>query len=858
MTQPITFGLLPLGTIPTLTLLNAIIDGVGDSEDGAVRDYCAKGLAEFFKWALKQSSNKQIKTVTSVGSLLRRIYSLLRDPSPFKRYGAAATIGYLYRDMRLYPDVVDLYVLRFSFLLPFSLSLSLSLSLSHLHMSNHASRSLHRYAMELIHHLILSLRVEGRSTKLENFPSVTLMTTKALKNVLNMFSTNQSTSTNRQKAKELAKILAKTNEDRGSYTNGGIELVTWLYRQCAVPETEARRAAMKSFQEVTKSIPGIDGKQWLNAHVGKVFGISEISLRNGPPSASKIDDDVSIESWSMWFRNLYASIDLHHWLIQNYDLNEKLYETLYSSTTTTISTKKRSRAGDDVSNSTSLIVSKSCLLGSLQALFDRSSSRFESSEYSSSSSISIAKREQISTLYIYTLRGAMDFVNQLSKSKNPLLSQIASSLLSSPSLQITTFVSALAPVELLPCRHSKSFISNHADLDRFTGACRRTLSIIPVDAKQCLKNLIDSRETLQLKSSIPSSVRGYQTLQAAGWMDRVKLVSITTLTRELEKIPAPCSPIQSEAANKLLNLALSLGWCRASKDEATSRSFLDCLLDCTEFDDENNPSKIKCLGSRFYYHFRGSFVDILSSSRDVFQVAMKRATSAMFETKTVKHISDVVFALLIRASRCRDLVPCAETSLQRLCVKWLPSTNQSRPDISKWSELTCLLRDMIVISKKKTSFMSHSSVVLNVVVSLLRNEIVSIEIKTELLEILERIMLALNKDMKKKNETVFMNTLKNIISQYFPMTSYSLQDSSEEARNYEKILQAILHIMQRTAHLDIFDLVCETTLVENVHRHEDMIVSALESLCKRIAKMSTEYAIQFWHHCFRKLIRCEV
>ena len=86
------------GTTPTLTLLNAITDGVGNSSDGAVRDYCARALAEFFKWSLKQSTQKQIRIshAVTVGSLIRRIYSLMRDPSPFKRYGAAATIVYLY------------------------------------------------------------------------------------------------------------------------------------------------------------------------------------------------------------------------------------------------------------------------------------------------------------------------------------------------------------------------------------------------------------------------------------------------------------------------------------------------------------------------------------------------------------------------------------------------------------------------------------------------------------------------------------------------------------------------------------------------------------------------------------------
>jgi len=63
--------------------------------------------------------------------------------------------------------------------------------------------------------------------------------------------------------------------------------------------------------------------------------------------------------------------------------------------------------------------------------------------------------------------------------------------------------------------------------------------------------------------------------------------------------------------------------------------------------------------------------------------------------------------------------------------------------------------------------------------------------------------------------------------------------------------------MQRTGRVDVFDLVCETTLNESEHRHENMITLALESLCDTIAKAKKDNAIEFWHNCFRRVMQCK-
>jgi len=383
--------------------------------------------------------------------------------------------------------------------------------------------------------------------------------------------------------------------------------------------------------------------------------------------------------------------------------------------------------------------------------------------------------------------------------------QIVSKIVSSENFLRTMFISTLSPHLLLPCRHATYFLSNHAgdDFDRLTASCGRICKSISKlveedtslisNSKSVLKSLIHNNESLQLKVTSPLSIRGYQTLQRAGWLNYVNssIVSSLSLARNLASIPAPSTPQKSAAANNLLRLLLTMNWPRALEAETRMGSFLDCLLDSRDYDttndddddDDDKSSKITCLGSRFYHYFRESFVEILTDTPETFRVALERATSAIFSVSAVNHISDVVFTLLRHASRRQDLISFAESSLQRLCLQWLP--NGHNPEQSKWSDLTCLLRDMIVVPKSRVSLLSSSSVVINAVVSLLRSEAVSVEIKMDLLGVFERLLT------ETKTSDVLMGALRVVVSQYFPIKSSALDSNSEDARNYERILRSV-------------------------------------------------------------------
>jgi hypothetical protein len=69
-------------------------------------------MAEFLKWAIKQSTTGQMaSSPIHVDSLLRRLFSLIRHPSPFRRAAAALAFNSFYRSFREEDALVQRYAL---------------------------------------------------------------------------------------------------------------------------------------------------------------------------------------------------------------------------------------------------------------------------------------------------------------------------------------------------------------------------------------------------------------------------------------------------------------------------------------------------------------------------------------------------------------------------------------------------------------------------------------------------------------------------------------------------------------------------------------------------------------------------
>ena len=102
----------------TLALLDAVVSAVC-SPSSHLRELAAQYMAEFLKWAIKQSgssgsssSSSSVSDKLSVRALLRHIFALAAHPSPFRRIGAADAYLAIYRLFREEPDLVSFYVLE--------------------------------------------------------------------------------------------------------------------------------------------------------------------------------------------------------------------------------------------------------------------------------------------------------------------------------------------------------------------------------------------------------------------------------------------------------------------------------------------------------------------------------------------------------------------------------------------------------------------------------------------------------------------------------------------------------------------------------------------------------------------------
>ena len=108
----------------TTYLLDSIVDQLGTSSDGALREFCSKCLAEFLKYSIKQSSTKQQeKNPVHVRNFLKRLYGLARHPNPYKRLGAATTLLEILPIFREEQALIDQFVLEMMHTVIFSLRL---------------------------------------------------------------------------------------------------------------------------------------------------------------------------------------------------------------------------------------------------------------------------------------------------------------------------------------------------------------------------------------------------------------------------------------------------------------------------------------------------------------------------------------------------------------------------------------------------------------------------------------------------------------------------------------------------------------------------------------------------------------
>ncbi|KAM6458275.1 DNA-dependent protein kinase catalytic subunit isoform 2-T2 [Liasis olivaceus] len=268
----------------TVTLLEAILDGIVDPVDSTLRDFCGQCVREFLKWSIKQTTpQQQEKSPVNTKSLFKRLYSLALHPNAFKRLGAALAFNNIYREFREEKALVDQFV--FEALVVYLESLALThgdeKSLGTIQQCCDAVDHLKR----IIKHKASTLNKKSNRRLPRGFPSRFICL-----------------------------------ED----------VVMWLLRQCGQPQTACRHKVMELFFEFVPLLPGNKSpSSWL-ADVLQKQGISflikkfegggyegeSVSGILSHPTLYDLQEIFSLRAVVQWMDMLLAALDCYNTFIE--------------------------------------------------------------------------------------------------------------------------------------------------------------------------------------------------------------------------------------------------------------------------------------------------------------------------------------------------------------------------------------------------------------------------------------------------------------------------------------------------------------------------------------------------------------
>lgn len=94
-------------TRDSLLMLEALMGAMSDGSHPGLREFGARCLAEFVRYALKHKADTSDRSPHAVRALLQRLCSLARNPDPLKRLSFAFALNSCYRELREDADTLD-------------------------------------------------------------------------------------------------------------------------------------------------------------------------------------------------------------------------------------------------------------------------------------------------------------------------------------------------------------------------------------------------------------------------------------------------------------------------------------------------------------------------------------------------------------------------------------------------------------------------------------------------------------------------------------------------------------------------------------------------------------------------------
>lgn len=105
------------------SFLNSLFEGLQDESDANLRDFSGDCLAEFAKWAIKQSSDEQLRSSPiNITEIVRRILNCSSHPSSRKRVAGAIAFNHIYTILREDHQIIKNFWLVFLYIFVKSLS----------------------------------------------------------------------------------------------------------------------------------------------------------------------------------------------------------------------------------------------------------------------------------------------------------------------------------------------------------------------------------------------------------------------------------------------------------------------------------------------------------------------------------------------------------------------------------------------------------------------------------------------------------------------------------------------------------------------------------------------------------------
>ena len=262
----------------TMKLLDAIINAVGNPNDGALRDFSAKCLTQFLQSSLQYSNSKsdnaEEKNPTNVKSLFKRLYSLARHPDPFKRLGCALTLNQSYKIFREHQKIVDVFI------------------------------------FELLHNAIFSLRLSHNDDGSTGTSEQMSLAIKNLTRIVTVY------------AKE-GKLLS--NDKKRRQHSSLADFVTWLFEETKRPERVCRKECMELFVTLAALLPNISSAtQWVQRNL-KLNSVSWFFEIFEPEElAFRVKETTSYSKILSRFITIEGLIDIYHWILKEDLVDPKL------------------------------------------------------------------------------------------------------------------------------------------------------------------------------------------------------------------------------------------------------------------------------------------------------------------------------------------------------------------------------------------------------------------------------------------------------------------------------------------------------------------------------------------------------